>query len=283
MRSEKSGNAIFHHWSSLRELTQTVHSLDDLQGIQGKLHSLIKDENKYERFNTGGSKVKDLRKRIDSGLATHDQMEKFKKAKNEIKAHKDYQDVKRTAKKRRKRKYAESGEELDIDRLLAGNPEHWAYHSRNNVKTIRIGVDIAKSGGANAREFVDLAAKVAAAVDIIEMTGVKVEMYCSMFFNNSIRKGKVRHFGSVCPLKRSDQKFDPGNLMAIANSGLLRFYGFVDQDLAAREYNLTVRHGRGKPTSDALENVKEELGLDKLVASNKITGVDLTKELYEKL
>ena len=139
---------------------------------------------------------------------------------------------------KRKRRISDVGDEIDIDRVLSGVPEHWSMmHRGAKRQKVRLGVSIGANAGVKTIEYVSIPATALATVvaQELEKRGHATEIYyiqpsvgVHLFKNNedianflpggSVRKVKV---------KSAEERFDENRIMSLAHSGLFRILMFM--------------------------------------------------------
>ena len=177
---------------------------------------------------------------------------------------------------KRRRKFGESGSELDIDRVLSGDPEHWQSMTRGKKQNvIRLGVNFSVTCGHSEEQLNKLGALTTVAVDMLQRCGLAVEVVglCvahKVMSNNLI--GSKPEQGFTCVLKSAQEKLDVSRIACIGIPGLYRAYGFTTW-INYLEGRATSGLGYGNETSN---EVKDLLNIKHLLE------VKWTKEGREK-
>ena len=142
---------------------------------------------------------------------------------------------------KRKRVWSDDGSELDIDRVMCGDPNHWVKSKRNGKKrVIRIGVNMSASAGNKAKTFGQNVALAYLASEQLETLGYGVEIvalscaYASGRNNLNMNDDENAY---TFPLKRSTEPTDINRIGSIGLPSLLRYYGFRVSSALFRQDN----------------------------------------------
>jgi hypothetical protein len=141
--------------------------------------------------------------------------------------------VKKTMEKgrslKRQRKFEMDGGELDIDRVMCGDPEYWMklqLGKKNNI--IRIGFNFSMNCGNGEKEFYRLAAVASVMSDLFQVCGYSVEIMAASFTSGGVHgNGAPNITGTIMPIKRADEPLDIMRVASIGIPGMLRKYGFA--------------------------------------------------------
>ncbi len=111
------------------------------------------------------------------------------------------------------------GDELNIDSLATGSPEHWERRKRGQKKlTVRMGINLIYSAGTGEKEFVRGAVRGIALADVLTRLGHAVEIsaigYCT--------KHRKDRYAIIAPIKKSEQPMDPQSMLVCCLPGLSR-------------------------------------------------------------
>lgn len=139
----------------------------------------------------------------------------------------ELQDLERHAlKMRRKRRFAEDGDDLDIDRYMCGDPEQWAKMQRVPQKrSVRVQINGAMLGGHSAIKFAETMIMCAAMIDIIESAGISVEfIYSAISSSMDTHDCDVMSISALC--KSANEPLDISRVLSCAASGIFRKYVF---------------------------------------------------------
>jgi hypothetical protein len=129
---------------------------------------------------------------------------------------------------KRRRVFAESGDDLDIDRILCGDPEHWSRMTKgrsNNV--VRLWVNFSVSCGNGEDNMYKLAATIAVASDLLTKAGFAVEVLACEIAKDAIQGQKGGFNGVIFPLKRAEDPLEINKIACIGIPGLFRAYAFT--------------------------------------------------------
>lgn len=146
---------------------------------------------------------------------------------------------------KKQRKFGTSGDELDIDRVLAGDPQHWQYSTPGKKSNIvRIFLDTGMSAGNGGDEFIKLTALAAVASDLIVKSGASLEILAGNFskgVHNSktikdlelgdIKITNASYSGSLFYVKKAEESFDINKVASLSAPGLFRHYLFFNKIL----------------------------------------------------
>tara|TARA_R100000458_G_C8273211_1_gene248061 strand:+ start:813 stop:1769 length:957 start_codon:yes stop_codon:yes gene_type:complete len=129
---------------------------------------------------------------------------------------------------KRKRRWSEDGGELDIDRVMTGDPNYWVTSSRDGKQRIvNIGVNYSMSSDNNSTQFPRLLAMAFCTAEIVERLGYGVEItgiranYSTSGWNSSWERG------FTFPLKKSQEPLDINRIGSISLVGFFRYYSFL--------------------------------------------------------
>ncbi len=127
---------------------------------------------------------------------------------------------------KRKRIYAESGSELDIDRVMCADPMHWqtiTKSSRTNV--VRLSINYAVSSGNGEETFSELCALGIVAADMLSRAGFSVEITA---LGSAYRITDGVHEGGISVmLKRAEEQIDLSRIACIGIPGFFRCFTFI--------------------------------------------------------
>lgn len=143
---------------------------------------------------------------------------------------------------KRKRVWSDDGSELDIDRVMCGDPNHWVKSKRNGKKrVIRIGVNVSASGGNKEDVFAKNVALAYLASEQLETLGYGVEIMAidSTYSSsaNNLSTYSEDETATTFPLKRSTEPTDINRIGSIGLPSLLRYYGFRVASVLFRQHN----------------------------------------------
>ncbi len=138
--------------------------------------------------------------------------------------------MKRAETFKRRRKFSDSGSELDIDRVLSGDPEHWQSMTRGKKQNvIRLGVNFSVTCGHTEKQLNKLGALTTVAVDMLQRCGLAVEVVGLCVAHDVTRDSLCEKMeqGFTCLLKSSQEKLDVSRIACIGIPGLYRSFGFT--------------------------------------------------------
>jgi len=197
---------------------------------------------------------------LDLGLGSELVMTELQKIQREIETDPEFQLLlTKGLTKKRKRVYGESGDELDIDRVLCGDPQHWQSMTqgrKNNV--VRLGVNIGLSGGNSEKDFAKLAAYVLVCADFVTKMGYSVEISVLCGAWESIRNWE--YSASLFKVKDANEPMDLNRLSCLGIAALFRHYQFIVWTCAWNEH---INGGLGSCNA-APKEIKEACEFDEL-------------------
>lgn len=167
---------------------------------------------------------------------------------------------------KRRRKFSDSGSELDIDRVLSGDPDHWQSMTRGKKdKVVRLGVNFSVTAGHSEKQLHKLAALTTVAVDMLQRCGLAVEVL-ALCVAEGITNYKKNPFttyeqGFTFMLKSANEKLDVSRVACIGIPGLYRAYGFNNW-VNYLDGKAKSSLGRGMETT---QNVKDLLNIKNLI------------------
>ena len=244
---EKDRINEFYEFDSIPHLVDTVEMLHDKEDLKNKMND---DHSRYhyegEDEWTYGT---EFRNRIQTkeALLECKVSEKMWKTidflRDSLLAD---EDIKRLMEKapsiKRHRKFGLSGDELDIDRVLSGDPQHWQYTTRGKQSNvIRIGLNIAVSSGNEEGVFLQMAAIASVASDLAYKAGAAVEFIMVAFSRNTYRQAdnpyvtskgnKIGEMsksfsGALATIKKAEEPFSIERVASLGIPGLFRHYIF---------------------------------------------------------
>jgi hypothetical protein len=172
---------------------------------------------------------------------------------------------------KRRRKFSDSGSELDIDRVLSGDPEHWQSMTKGKKENVvRLAVNFSVSCGHTEKQLNRLAALTTVAVDMLQRCGLSVEVLALCVAHNVTRtfehKDKRVEVGSyeqgfTFKLKSASEKLDVSRVACIGIPGLYRSYGFTNW-INFLDGNASSGLGSGLETT---QNLKDLLNIKNLL------------------
>lgn len=169
------------------------------------------------------------------------------------------------------RKFAHTGDDLDIDRVLSGDPNHWQYTEPGKQKNIvRIGINLSMSASHDEKAFEVITALCSVAGDLVTKTGLSLEVVgfcCSTHVqtnkNNPYRSGDIEsgYTGVLTTLKKAEEPFDISRIACIGAPGFFRHYMFVAKSGFMSSHD---RSGLGRP-NPVPQYIYDSLGLENVI------------------
>ena len=211
---------------------------------------------------------------LTNGEATSKMMGRAAQVKiNLYDKHPELFELERSASKmKRRRSYGESGDELNIDRYMSGDPAMWQNMTRRPQKnTMRIMLNSGMNAGADSNKFVENMILIASFVDIIEMAGVNCEVWLAPVANNITQETIVGIVG--CKVKSADEPLDLSRFISAGAAGLFRHFTF-------KTYMNILKgrpsYGLGRSCSTVPAWVKEMFDFDVVINSDDSEDQALT-------
>jgi hypothetical protein len=134
---------------------------------------------------------------------------------------------------RRKRKFDIEGDEVNIERVMMQNPEHWEKRIRGqHKKTVRIAINYGYSAGTDEQEIMRGAARGIALADVLMRLGHGVEIQAVSFS----KKYTGQRVAITAMAKPSDKPVDPQMLLVLAMPALSRIFEFGVLDVFGENY-----------------------------------------------
>ncbi len=128
---------------------------------------------------------------------------------------------------RRRRVFAEEGDELDIDRFMAGDVEMWSKKGarRSAKRTARIVICSPTSGGTDSGEFIKCMMYGAAMCDVLESAGISTEIIYSYNTHGTSSRHKGTSVAFI--MKRYDEPLDIHKLLSCGYVWMFRRFVFT--------------------------------------------------------
>lgn len=176
---------------------------------------------------------------------------------------------------KRRRRYSDEGDEVNIDRYMTGDPNFWERRKRGKKKrVIRIGISYSDHWGARERDYVSRAAAAAATVDALTALGYGTEVWG--YSTGRVCDGRMdqgQEYTTAVRLKASDQPLDVPKVLTTGLTAMSRrfTFGVYEHEGCGPEWN---------STCDGLsKTMKAELDLDVLLGDE--ASSDFDPELVE--
>lgn len=196
---------------------------------------------------------------------------------------------------KKQRKFGMSGDELCIDRILAGDPHHWQYTTKGRkTNVVRIGLNIAMSCANDADKFLKIVALASVAADLVIKAGCSLEFILCGLSTHVGSEGTnpykdpdgntignlVRGFsGPICTIKKAEEPFDLSRIACLGIPGLFRHYMFVART-AYFSSQVCSSMGQSHPLSKELY---ERIGLKHVIGFKLVTGPDSEVVIGQKV
>lgn len=163
---------------------------------------------------------------------------------------------------RKRRVFSECGSELDIDRVLCGDPEHWSNMTPGKQsKVFKLGANICINAGFSKEEIQKIASWGIVTCELLTMAGFNVEFYGLDICARPTRK--TAKAGHIFKLKGAEEKLDIQKISQLGLTSLVRCYGFAVID-SCLDGEVVMGYGRAEGLDD---NIKEMLGMDYIIDS----------------
>lgn len=158
---------------------------------------------------------------------------------------------------KKKRKFSDSGSELDIDRVLCGDPEHWMSLTPGKEKpVIRIAVNLSLSGCYDGDKICRISSYAIIACELLSMAGFNVEFYA--LYITSGTTSTNRQAGMQIKIKDATERIDINKLCCIGLIGITRTHQF-----SCIHNILDGQHDSGYGMPDGVcSELREELKMD---------------------
>lgn len=127
--------------------------------------------------------------------------------------------------RKRKRVFSECGAELDIDRVMCADPQHWISTTPGKkTNVMRIGVNMSVNGGFQEADIIRIASYGIIACELLSTAGYNVEF--NALFISDRQTDEVVQGGSVIKLKGADEPLDIQRLCGMSIMGVFRAFDF---------------------------------------------------------
>lgn len=216
---------------------------------------------------------------IELGMTSEKTVKRALSFKQRIMEKPEIKELVYTAKtKKKKRVFAESGNELDIDRVLCGDPQHWTKTTSGNEKQVlRIGLKLGAVSTESHEVISNMAAFGIAVCDIISLYGYSTEI-TALYLPNSVN-AKIKFGGTIVKIKDAYHNIDINNICLIGLPGIFRSFHFsVIQNIL----DMGIYEHAGFSNIPIDDNIKNMLGMDFYI-DNSINEDNICKELLTLL
>lgn len=151
---------------------------------------------------------------------------------------------------KRRRVFGEEGSQLDIDRLLCGDPMHWSRMTKNNTPPlVKLVMSVSANAGVTEDSFVKGAALLITTCRQLESSGFSVEINAIACTSAN---DYLESFTYMCPVKKANERLDVMRVSTIGLQGIFRKYGFdVRENLMEGGFS-DGGNGRDKGIRDSL-------------------------------
>lgn len=281
----RSGRRLFQYakFDSLDELRTKVDAglpKNTWDSIRYSEHGLAPGSSSFDRRWALGSEmtsVNDLREAMEFGRSSRRTLDKVEELRTALLNREGIRELEYLAMTKKKRRvFAESGSELDIDRVMCADPLHWASLTPGKEsKVIRIVFNCANSAAASEDDFNMMAACGIVMAELAESAGLSVELYATWISQNVT--SEVFFGGIMVKLKSAEYKTDVQALAVSGYPGIMRTYTFF-----VRKNILDGVCDSGYGTSRGLDELVGKLGENVLI-SGKWTGERMEMELRNVL
>lgn len=227
--------SIAVQWDSAADLVEYVNGLSEETILADRSHVANNKVSEQRRTDSDQWRFGELLNfeatahALTNGIATTRQREYFDDFKNEIlRKYPNLADIEAQAYVTRRRKvFAESGDELDIDRYLNGEVEQWTKKGFSKIikRTARIHLAMPTSSANSPDNFSKAVAFVAALSDIVESAGISTEILIS--FSVSDAAPTESYFSGIVKAKNVEEPLDINRLLSLGHVGLYRNFIFV--------------------------------------------------------
>lgn len=245
----------------------TTRGLFEKPTIEEMLRSFTSSEwSEWKDFIFQGKfkNMEEVNIHMEQGLAINKTLDYIEKFRNTSLQTEEIQELKHRAKSMKKRRvFSEVGSELDIDRVLCGDPEHWSYMKRGAEKSVmKIGFNIGMVAAVTDEQVQQVLAMGIILTELLQLAGITVELHaCYLGIN---RTTIVKHGGMMVKIKGAEERLDIQRISGIACSGIYRSYGFLSHGnvLDCKKHGCEYGFGR---SGDINDNLKALSGMDYII------------------
>ena len=175
---------------------------------------------------------------------------------------------------KRKRRFVDDGDEVDIDRFLANSDNAWVTTKRKSkARNIRIGINFGLSHANNEASFARLVGAGAYLSDVLTKMGYSTEIIGICYTEKPYDKSKTC---VMIKFKRSGERLDVQRILSMGLTGLLR------HEIFCVHYSyFGYRNSMGQQ-SDMTEEHRKQLKLDYVVEQALVKGDKKLQDNFEK-
>lgn len=209
---------------------------------------------------------KSLDEALFKGKSSKKIMDYIQKFRDKVEGTERYQQLlKKSRSIKRRRVFAVEGAELDIDRVMCGDPDHWQQVMKGRQSNIvKINIDYCLSCGNSSEEFCKIAALGILAANMIEQAGYSVEIT-----GTAISRDLTSEFyeaGISLVLKEAKEPLDIQRISTVGIVGTFRLYTFIAW---CTMFDGKVDSGLGQAL-EMTEECKDKIGIEHTVGKRWI-------------
>ena len=132
---------------------------------------------------------------------------------------------------KRTRKFNDFSGNLDLDRIMSGDPNFWEKIERTGKsQVVRIGINFALSTGNSIKDFSRMVALSAVFAEILEGLGYGVEIYGAGAHKKHRKQKRKTWIGCLIPIKSATEPLDFDRIYSLGLPALLRDAYFRVED-----------------------------------------------------
>jgi hypothetical protein len=177
---------------------------------------------------------------------------------------------------KRKRRFTDDGDEIDIDRFLANSDTPWVVTKRKSKsRNIKIAINFGLSCGNNEQSFAKIVSAGAFLSDLLTKMGYSVEVWGvdASGYRGSLKLDEVC---TAIKIKDSGQKLDVQRVLSIGLTGLFRnlIFGILEKKWKS---DSTLGY-----QVQMCDEVRKELGFNYVVEQEIVKDEQKTLDFFEK-
>lgn len=128
---------------------------------------------------------------------------------------------------RRKRRRRDTGDFVNIDAVMTGDPNCWERHEREaSQRLVKIFINACYSAGTSTKQIMQGGVKAAALSDLLVSKGYRVEILAACFSNGGHSGPQIKPYGVVATVKRSNDPLDVGAILCAGSPAHTRVHMF---------------------------------------------------------
>lgn len=189
----------------------------------------LRYDNKIDRWTWGEVYYENLVKTktmLRNGDISDIHFSKIKNMLEEIQRTPEYRERTLFTRKLRRTVYKEEGDELSIDRLMSGNPEHWSKVEKSNEKPLyKICINGSLNSCSNKDEFLNIAAVAYIISTIKNLENKSTEI--DLMFKTKDGSDKLDYSYIIIKLKHANESIDMKKICVPVIQGVHRGYHFA--------------------------------------------------------